>query len=129
MPLSGRAFATFGHRVSRYPFAHREHGRRFRMVINLFAGFVAALLMGIFAMANFTEAAWLLLAVLPALVFAVVRPNRRYRAETPVLRASHTGRLESAAHARHRVFVFVDSADLAEVEAVRYGQRLHADDL
>jgi len=27
------------------------------------------------------------------------------------------------------VFVFVDSADLAEVEAVRYGQRLHADDL
>jgi len=129
MPLSGRAFATFGHRVSRYPFAHREHGRRFRMVINLFAGFVAALLMGIFAMANFTEAAWLLLAVLPALVFAVVRPNRRYRAETHVLRASHTGHLESAAHARHRVFVFVDSADLAEVEAVRYGQRLHADDL
>jgi hypothetical protein len=32
-------------------------------------------------------------------------------------------------HARHRVFVFVDSVDLAEIEALRYGKGLHADDL
>jgi hypothetical protein len=115
--------------MSRYPFAPREHSRRFKLVINLFAGFVATLLVGIFATAKFAEGAWLVVAVFPALVFGVVRPNRRYRAEASVLQASRTGQLESAKRAKHRVFVFVDSGDLAEVEAVRYGQRLQADDL
>jgi hypothetical protein len=34
-----------------------------------------------------------------------------------------------ARHPRLRVFVFVDSVDLAEVEALRYGKGLHADEL
>jgi hypothetical protein len=34
-----------------------------------------------------------------------------------------------ARHAKHRMFVFVDSVDLAEIEALRYGKGLHADEL
>jgi hypothetical protein len=42
---------------------------------------------------------------------------------------SRTDRPELARYARLRVFVFVDSVDLAEVEALRYGKGLHADEL
>jgi hypothetical protein len=62
-------------------------------------------------------------------VFALMRLNRQYRAEASVLEMSRTERPELAEHARHRVFVFVDSVDLAVIEAVRYANGLHADEL
>ena len=58
-----------------------------------------------------------------------MRLNRQYRAEASVLEMSRTERPELAKHTRLRVFVFVDSVDLAEVEALRYGKGLHADEL
>jgi hypothetical protein len=58
-----------------------------------------------------------------------MRLNRQYRAEASVLEMSRTERPDFTRHARHRLFVFVDSVDLAEVEALRYAKGLHADDL
>jgi hypothetical protein len=42
---------------------------------------------------------------------------------------SRTEPPDIAKHGRHRVFVFVDSIDLAEVEALRYGKGLQADEM
>ncbi|MCV7340098.1 DNA-binding protein, partial [Mycobacterium haemophilum DSM 44634] len=67
--------------------------------------------------------------VFPVLVLALVRLNRQYRAEASVLEMSHTTRPDLARYPRHRVVVFVDSVDLAEIEALRYANGLHADDL
>jgi hypothetical protein len=58
-----------------------------------------------------------------------MRLNRRYRAEASVLETSHTDRPEFGRHERLRVFVFVDTIDLAEIEALRYGMGLHAEEL
>jgi hypothetical protein len=84
---------------------------------------------GIFAIAKFTEGAWLIVVVFPLLVLALMRLNRQYRAEASVLKMSLTEPPELAKHERQRIFVFVDSVDLAEVEAMRYGKGLHADEL
>jgi hypothetical protein len=43
---------------------------------------------GIFAIAKFTEGAWLVVVVFPILVFALMRVNRQYRAEASVLEMS-----------------------------------------
>jgi hypothetical protein len=42
---------------------------------------------------------------------------------------SHTESPVLERYARHRVLVFVDAVDLAEIEALRYGNGLHADAL
>jgi hypothetical protein len=67
--------------------------------------------------------------VFPILVFALMRVNRQYRAEASVLEASAAEALDLVEHGRHRVLIFVDSVDLAEVEAVRYAKGLKADEL
>ncbi len=59
----------------------------------------------------------------------LMRLNREYRAEAAILEMFRTDRPELVKYARHRVFVFVDSVDLAVIEALRYGRGLRADEL
>jgi len=123
------AFAMAGFGMSRHHFTHRDDGWRRKVVVNFSAGIMSAIVVGIFVVAKFTEGAWLVVVVFPILVYGLVRLNRQYSAEASVLEMSRTARPELAMYARLRVFVFVDSVDLAEVEALRYGKGLHADEL
>jgi amino acid transporter len=122
-------FSMAGYGMTKHHLTHREPGWRYKLAINLSAGILSTMVVGIFAVAKFTEGAWLVVIVLPLLVFALMRLNRQYRTEAAALEMSRTEPPEFARHARHRVFVFVDSVDLAEVEALRYGKGLHADEL
>ncbi len=123
------AFAMAGFGMSRHHYTHREHAWRRKMLVNLSAGIMSAIVVGIFVVAKFTEGAWLVVVVFPILVYGLIRLNQQYSAEASVLEMSRTERPELAKYARLRVFVFVDSVDLAEVEALRYGKGLHADEL
>ena len=123
------AFAMAGFGMSRHHFTHRDHGWRRKVVVNFSAGIMSAIVVGIFVVAKFTAGAWLVVVVFPILVYGLIRLNRQYSAEASVLEMSRTARPELAKYARLRVFVFVDSVDLAEVEALRYGKGLHADEL
>jgi amino acid transporter len=123
-------FSMAGYGMTKHHLTHRDPGWRSKLVINLSAGILSTIVVLIFAIAKFTEGAWLVVVVFPILVFALMRLNRQYRAEASVLEMSRTeAPPELIKHDRHRVFVFVDSVDLAEVEAVRYGSGLHADSL
>jgi hypothetical protein len=115
--------------MTKHWLTHRGPGWRRKLVINLSAGILSTIVVGIFAVAKFTEGAWLVVVVMPVLVFALMRLNRQYRAEAAVLEMSRNEPPDFAKHAQHRVFVFVDSVDLAEVEAMRYAKGLHADEL
>jgi hypothetical protein len=123
------AFAMAGFGMSRHHYTHRDHGWRRKVAVNLSAGIMSAIVVGIFVVAKFTEGAWLVVVVFPILVYGLIRLNQQYSAEASVLEMSRTERPELAKYARLRVFVFVDSVDLAEVEALRYGKGLHADEL
>ena len=122
-------FSMAGYGMSKHHLTHREPGWQYKLVINLSAGVLSTIVVGIFAIAKFTEGAWLIVVVFPILVFALMRLNQQYRAEASVLEMSLTEPPELAKHDRQRVFVFVDSVDLAEVEAMRYAKGLHADEM
>jgi amino acid transporter len=122
-------FAMAGYGMTKHHLTQRGPGWRRKAVINLSAGILSTLVVGIFAVARFTQGAWLIVVVFPVLVFALMRLNRQYRAEAAVLEMSHADRPELVKYARQRAFVFVDSVDLAEIEALRYGKGLRADDL
>jgi amino acid transporter len=123
------AFAMAGFGMSRHHYTHREHGWHHKVAVNMSAGIMSAIVVAIFVVAKFTEGAWLVVVVFPILVYGLIRLNQQYSAEASVLEMSRTEHPELARFDRLRVFVFVDSVDLAEVEALRYGKGLHADEL
>jgi hypothetical protein len=123
------AFSMAGYGMTKHHLTHRGPGWHYKLVINLSAGILSTSVVGIFAIAKFTEGAWLVVVVFPILVLVLMRLNRQYRAEASLLEMSRIEHPDLDRHVRHRVFVFVDSVDLAEIEATRYAQGLHADEL
>jgi amino acid transporter len=123
------AFAMTGYGMTKHQLTHRGSGWRRKLAINLSAGILSTLVVLIFAIAKFTEGAWLIVVVFPALVYTLIRLNRQYRAEASVLEMSRAERPDLTAHPRHRVLLFVDSIDPALVEALRYARGLQADAL
>ena len=123
------AFSMAGYGMTRHWLKHRGPGWRYKLVINLSAGLLSTSVVAIFAIAKFDEGAWLVVVVFPILVLVLMRLNRQYRAEASVLETSRGELPDLAKHERHRVVVFVDSVDLAEVEAMRYAKGLDTDDL
>jgi amino acid transporter len=121
-------FSMAGYGMTKHHLTQRESGWRAKLLINLSAGILSTVVVLIFAIAKFTEGAWLVVVVFPILVFGLMRLNRQYRAEAAVLETS-LAESDLDRYDRHRVFVFVDSVDLAEVEAMRYAKGLHADEL
>jgi amino acid transporter len=122
-------FSMAGYGMTKHHLTHREPGWRHKLGINLSAAILSTVVVGIFAVAKFTEGAWLVVVVFPLLVMGLIRLNREYRAEAAILEAFRTDRPELVKYARHRVFVLVNSLDLAVLEALRYGKGLRADDL
>jgi amino acid transporter len=122
-------FSMAGYGMSKHYFTHRGRGWRGKVAVNFSAGLLSTVVVGIFAVAKFTEGAWLIVIVFPILVFALMRLNKQYRAEASVLEMSRTEQPVMARYSNHRVLVFVDAIDLAEIEGMRYGNGLHADEL
>jgi amino acid transporter len=122
-------FSMAGYGMTKHHLTQREPGWRRRLAINLSAAILSTIVVGIFAVAKFTEGAWLVVIVFPLLVFMLMRLNREYRAEAAILEMFRTDRPELMKYSRHQVFVFVDSVDLAVLEALRYGRGLRADEL
>jgi amino acid transporter len=123
------SFAMAGYGMTKHHLSHREPGWRNRLVINLSAGIASTIVVGIFAVAKFTEGAWLVVVVFPVLVFAFIRLNNQYRAEAAILEEFRTDEPDGVEHARHKVFLCVDTVDVAMLEALRYGKGLRAADL
>ena len=122
-------FALAGYGMTTHHLTHKDPGWRYKRAINLSAGLISTIVVGIFAIAKFTEGAWLVVVVFPLLVFVLMRLNREYRAEAAILEKFRTQRPDFLKYARHRVFVLVNSVDLAVLEALRYGRGLRADEL
>nr|WP_246398827.1 APC family permease [Mycobacterium vicinigordonae] len=122
------AFTMAGYGMAKHHLTQRDYRWRYKVAVNLSTGILSTIVVGIFVVAKFTEGAWLVVVIFPVLVWLLIRLNKQYRAEASVLemsRASHP----DVAERRLRVFVFVDSVDLAEMEALHYGKELGAGDL
>jgi hypothetical protein len=122
-------FSICGYGMTKYHLGHRDPGWRRKLAINLSAAILSTTVVLIFAIAKFTEGAWLVIVVFPILVFALMRLNRQYRSENSVLEMQLTERQDVVKHPSHRVFVLVDHFDFATVEALHYASGLHADKL
>jgi hypothetical protein len=109
---------------------HRDAHWRKRVVINGIAAVVCAVVVVVFAVAEFTQGAWVVVVVMPLLVYALVTMNREYRSEDAVLEEGAAAEAcEAKVLRRHVVVVLVDRIDLATARAIQYARTLTPDDL
>jgi hypothetical protein len=78
---------------------------------------------------KFTEGAWLVVVLLPALVFLFIRLNHQYRNEEAELEEGAPELAQVPVPRRHGVFVLIDRLDLAAVRAIQYARTLGPDQL
>jgi amino acid transporter len=126
--FTGFAMAGFG-MAKHYSRTRDGHWRR-SVAINLTSGVVCSIVVAIFAIAKFTEGAWVVVIVFPVMVFGLIRLNREYREEAEILGSIDPEVLACRPNfARHVVLCLVNDLDLAVVAALRYGQTLKATEL
>jgi amino acid transporter len=126
--FTGFTMAGFG--MARHYSRKGGPGSGSKIALNLAAGIASLIIVAIFAIAKFTEGAWLVVIIFPIMVMLLIRLNRQYREEAAALATLDPDALAKAAvFARHNVLVFVDHFDLATVEAVRYGRSLNPSEL
>src|SRR5690348_4867943 len=121
--FTGFAMAGFG--MARYHKRVREQGWRRRRIINTIGGIYTALVVLIFAVVKFSEGAWVIVILFPALVYGLIQVNRRYRMEAEVLE-NIGGRKapDPPNYTRRTVLVLVDEFNLATIAALRYARGL-----
>jgi len=121
-------FAMAGYGMTKHHLTRKEPGWRHKLAINLFAGVLSTIVVGIFAVAKFTEGAWLVVVVFPVLVFVLMRLNREYRAEVAILEKFRTDRPDRVNYARHCVFRELGRSRGARGVALRAGFALRRAD-
>jgi amino acid transporter len=125
--FTGFAMAGFG--MAKYHKRVKERGWRRRRIINGTAAVYTSIVVVIFAVVKFTEGAWVIVIVFPALVYLLIRLNREYRMESEVLENYGARRAagiqpRQTNYSRRVVLVFVDDVDLATIAAIRYARGL-----
>ncbi len=96
---------------------------RIKAIISLLASITSFLVVLIFATVKFTEGAWLIVVVGPALVFFMFRLSKQYAREDEVLNLVDT-KSRPATYSKHDVALLIDSVDLAVAGAVKYALSL-----
>jgi len=122
-------FTMAGAGMVKYHLTHRSRHWRRSLAINGFAAFLSATVVLIFAVAKFTEGAWVVVVVGPILFIALIRLHRRYVAEEQLLELGASNAKQAPILSRNVVVVFVDHFDLATARALQYARSLTPDDL
>jgi len=108
--------------------ARESHWRR-GILINGFSAVLTASVVLIFAVAKFTQGAWIVVVVGPLMYVGLLRLHHQYVAEADELEVGALAATEAPIMRRHVVIVLVDRLDLAAARAIQYARTLTPDDL
>jgi amino acid transporter len=123
-------FTMAGAGMVKHHLTHKDPHWQSRVAVNSVAAVVCAVVVIVFAVAEFTQGAWVVVVVMPLLVYALVRTNRQYRAEDTVLEeGAAVQACEARILQRHVVVILIDRIDLAAARAIQYARTLMPDEL
>jgi hypothetical protein len=123
-------FTMAGAGMVKHHITYKEPGWRHRVWINGSAAVVSFAVVLIFAVTKFTEGAWAVVVLFPALMYLLIRTNRRYRMEAAILGEGAAERAVEARALPHALaFVLVDNLDLATTRAVQYAKVMSVDEV
>ncbi|MBS1836968.1 MAG: amino acid permease [Actinobacteria bacterium] len=115
--------------MAKHHVTRREPGWRKGLFINGVGAVLSGVVATIILITKFTHGAWVIVVLVPVLVFALARLNRQYSAEAEELERDVAAAAGVATMRRHVVLVFVDSLDVASARALQYARTLGADEV
>jgi amino acid transporter len=96
---------------------------RLGVVVNAMSAFVTSIVVLIFAIAKFTEGAWIIVVLGPMMYFALLRFHKQYEREEQAF--ASTSAISVMTIRMNRVVVFVDTYSLATERALQYCNTLN----
>ena len=123
-------FTMAGAGMVRHHLTNRDEHWRKSVAVNATAAVVCAVIVVVFAFAEFTKGGWVVVVVMPLIVYGLVRTNREYRAEDVILEeGAAIQACEARILRRNVVVILIDRIDLATARAIQYARSLTPDDL
>ncbi len=108
--------------MTKHHLNRREPGWQKGLVINGIGAVLSFVVTLIIAVTKFADGAWVILIVLPVLVWLLLRLNGQYRREAEELEHDVPAAIVAPVLRRHVVLVFIDRIDMAAARAIQYGR-------
>lgn len=115
--------------MAKHHITRKEPGWRGGLVINGIGAVLSGVVDIIFAVAKFTEGAWIVIMLVPILVLLLTRLNHQYEAEDRELERDAQAAATAPILRRHVVLVFVDHLDRTAARAIQYARTLMPDEM
>ena len=123
------SFTLSGAGMAKHHITHKEPNWKRGLVINGIGALLSLLVLVIVTVVKFRDGAWVILVLVPVMVYGVVRLNRTYHAEDVELHEDAKALAEAQTMRTHSVVVLVDTLDAATARAIQYARTLQPDDL
>ena len=115
--------------MAKHHITHKEPSWKSGLAINAIGAVLSLLVLVIVATVKFREGAWVIMLLVPIMVYGLVRLNRAYEAEDVELHEDAQALAEAHTMRTHSVVVLVDNLDAATARAIQYARTLAPDDL
>ncbi len=115
--------------MAKHHITKKEKGWRSGLFINAMGALLSFLVLAIVTYVKFPEGAWVVVVLVPIMVFGLVRLNKAYENEDHELHEDAKAAAETPALRRHEVVVLVDKLDVATARAMQYAKTLFPDEL
>jgi len=115
--------------MAKHHLRERESGWRRGMFVNGFGAILSAVVDAVILVTKFTHGAWVVVALVPIMVYGLTRLNKQYEAELEELEEDAPKAAEAPILGRHVVLVLIDNLNLASARAIQYARTLTPDEL
>jgi amino acid transporter len=120
--------------MARHHIRKKEPGWRRGLFVNATGAVLSAVVDVIIIVTKFKPpgqplGAWVILVIVPVLVYALTRLNRQYQAESRELAADVRAAAEASVFHRHTVLLLVDELDRSAAKGIQYARSLSPDEV
>jgi len=115
--------------MAKHHITKKEPGWRSGLFVNGTGALLSLVVDAIIAITKFSHGAWVVVVLVPVMVFLLVRLNRQYEAEAEELEKDAPRAAEAHILARHVVLVFVDELDVSAARAIQYARTMSPDEV
>jgi amino acid transporter len=115
--------------MAKHHLREREEGWRWGLFVNGTGAFLSFVVDLVIARVKFAHGAWVIILLVPIMVFFLMRLSKQYAREAEALEADVPKAVAAPIRKRLVVMVFIDTFDLAVMRAMQFGRVLRPDEL
>ena len=115
--------------MAKHHLTNKERGWRSGLFVNGTGAVMTLVVTVIIAVTKFMHGAWVIIILVPVMVFGLVRLNRQYETEAEELERDAPKAAEAPIRRRHAVIVLVDQLDVAAARAIQLARTMSPDEI